>query len=98
MITFKIGQANSAFVTVSERVTISNPFFLWVIQDTQKRIDDQAVIIANTSTVDRFDEFLLSFTLLRGRYKYTIYQKNTNSTTFDDTTPVLEIGLLQADE
>ncbi len=98
MITYKIGQSNSAFVTVSERVTISNPFYLWVIEDTEHRIDDQKAVIANTSTVDRFDEFLLSFTLLRGKYNYTIYQKNTNSTDFDDTTPVLEIGLLKANE
>lgn len=98
MITYIIGQANSAFVTVSERVTISNPFYLWVIEDSQNRIVDQIAIIENTSASDRFDEFLLSFDLKRGRYKYTIYQKNTNDTSFDDTTPVLEIGLLQANE
>lgn len=98
---------NDLVVTVSERITLSSPFYLFVLQSkfnsTEYRYFN-AVNISNNKI--RYDEFLVTETtgasysnaevdLFTGEWDYKIYESVTKTLDPDDTTGViLENGLL----
>lgn len=102
------GQLNEVIVTVSENVTISNPFFLWVFRLRQSPTVMVKCLAVNTSTVTvRYDSFNITDTAnpdnmngeiefgTTGEWEYTVYQKATNDLTIPSDTAILETGIVK---
>ncbi len=87
MVIISKGASNTLIVTVTEKVTINNPFFLIHFKDMITS-QQTSFIITNTSThTERYDEFTFvegsnsAKTLNIGEYVYTIYAQTSNSNT-----------------
>lgn len=79
MLTINKGAANTLYVTATEKVTISSPYFLFVFEHEATN-ESKAFILTNVSThTERYDEFAFTEgsstaqTLQKGRHKYKIY-------------------------
>lgn len=84
-------------MTASERVTIENPFFLWVFTHQLTQEVTAVFLTKQNSTSTRYDLFIIEMPddidLENGEYQYRIYQKATDESTeveLDDV--LLEIG------
>lgn len=92
------GAINYLTVTLTEKVTIANPYFLFVLAGKSNQPLVKLVLSDTSSYTDRYNRF--SFTEgtdltipNAGDYKYTFYQKETDSTTITDDDVVLETGI-----
>lgn len=100
MVIITKGQSNTLIVTVTEKVTITNPFFLIHFKDMITS-HETSFIITNTSThTERYDEFTFTEgsntakTLNVGEYVYTIYAQTSNSNTdIDNADEEVERGI-----
>lgn len=105
MITLQRGQSNTVALTLTEKCTLSNPYFLFVLEnDTSK--DSYYFIATDTSSyTDRYNRFTVTeksspdtlngevYLPLTGSYHYTVYEQSSN-TNLDpaNATGVVEIG------
>lgn len=98
---------NTLIVTVSERITIENPYYLFVLDSKFNKTEQRkfnAVNISNNKI--RYDKFEVTETtspdntnaeveLFTGEWDYTIYESETQTLDINDTTGViLERGLV----
>ena len=107
MIEIQQGETCEVVVTVTEKTTLSNPYFLWVFEPRQAVGGQVVCISANTSTVTvRYDKFTftemvnpdplegeltLSYT---GEWNYTVYQKTgAASLTIPAASNIVETGI-----
>jgi len=101
------GTINDIVVTVSERITLSAPFYLFVLQSKFNKSEFRyfnAVNISNNR--QRYDEFKVTETtgasasnaeveVFTGGWYYSIYESVTQTLDINDTTGIiLENGLL----
>ncbi len=95
MIVYNYGETNQVDVTLTERVTISDPFFLlWLFNKTTDEVVKSFVTDTSLYT-DRYNRFLVSLDLDEGEYLYRFYQKSTDANTDIDGERILEIGELK---
>jgi hypothetical protein len=89
---------NTIFVTLKENVTISNPYYLFVLEGKS----GQAIIKKILTDISEYPNRYQKFTFVEptdidiidaGDYNYTFYQKTSNSTTILSTDVVLERGI-----
>lgn len=94
MIKYQKDTTNTVIVTLTERVTISNPFFLLklIFKDNDSVSDIWLTDISDYPL--RYNEFKMSTSLDLGQYIYNFYQKpNMDNTNLDDAV-FLETGEL----
>ena len=95
MINYEQGEVNTVIVTLTERVTISDPFFL--LEVISKATGDVVkTFVTDTSAYEgRYNEFSVNINLEVGDYIYIFYQKETDENTNTEGERVLETGLLR---
>lgn len=90
-------------VTLNERKTLTNPYYLFVFQNIQTRVD-YPVVINSTSDLsaypDRFNEFQINVvtvfgTVNTGDYNYSAYEQASNSNTDPTGLNLLENGKMK---
>lgn len=97
MINFKKGELNKVIVTLTERVTISNPFFLFSVTSKATKEEVKTFVTDVSSYPARYNEFSVDLDLEKGDYIYNFYQKDTDANTETDGARNLETGLLRVD-
>jgi hypothetical protein len=87
MILITKAQSNIMLVTVTEKVTITNPFYLIHFKDMVTSYETSFLITNTSQHTERYDEFTFTEgstsakTLNIGEYVYTIYAQTSNSNT-----------------
>ena len=94
------GELNTLTVTLTEKVTISNPFYLFVLNGKSNQAPVKKVLTDISNYTYRYNQFQFTegsdITIPNaGQYTYVFYQKSTNSTTIEDTDVILETGLVR---
>lgn len=105
MLVIEKGESKSWYLTLSEKTTISNPYYLFNLTHL---LTDQVVnvILTDISThKERYNQFAVvegtTFTLLTGEYQYKVYAQTSSTNTNPSlANELVETGLLkcQADE
>ena len=106
MVLINKGQANEVIMTLTENVTISNPFFLFVFKLRQSPSNEVKLVAANQSTVTvRYDKFTITDTAtpnslngqgnfeITGEWEYIVYQVTTATLTVPSDSNILERGI-----
>jgi len=98
MITIDLSIENTFALTLSEKVTITSPYFLMVLDGKSGQEQIKWLMTDTSPYPERYN--LFSFTNedeatinYKGDYVYTVYQKATASTTILSTDVVLEVGI-----
>lgn len=85
MIKYLEGASNKVIVTLTERVTISNPFFLLILLSKATQEETSFWLTDTSAYPSRYNEFIMNDTLVVGDYLYNFYQKpNMDNTDLDD--------------
>jgi len=94
MINLVTGEENEITVTVTEKTTIENPYYLFYFRHQQSQVD-AAVILENISThTGRYDTFMYTPELETGTYYYTIYaQESAVNVDPDEADEIVEVGI-----
>lgn len=93
MIKYLQGSTNEVIVTLTERVTISNPFFLLVLLNKSTDVETKIWCTDVSAYPSRYNQFNLSNSLSINDYIYNFYQKpNQDNTDLDDAV-FLETGV-----
>lgn len=94
------GQIQNLIVTVTEKVTISNPFFLIHFKDMLTSYETSFIITNTSQHTERYDLFVFTEgsssakTLNVGEYVYTIYaQTSSTNTNVENADEIVEIGI-----
>ena len=95
MIVYNYGETNRVDVTLTERVTISNPFFLLWLEHKSTEEIIKSFVTDISSYPNRYNRFSVSLDLEEGEYLYRFYQKSTNANTDTDGERILEYGQLR---
>ena len=92
--------SKSWYLTLTEKVTISNPYFLFVFTNRTTSVET-AIILTDVSThIERYNQFDVTegttFTLDAGEYQYQVYAQ-TSSTNTDPSlaNELVESGVLK---
>lgn len=92
--------SKSWYLTLTEKVTISNPYFLFVFTNRTTSVET-AIILTDVSThIKRYNQFDVTegttFTLDAGEYEYQVYAQ-TSSTNTDPSlaNELVESGVLK---
>lgn len=92
--------SKSWYLTLTEKVTISNPYFLFVFTNRTTSVET-AIILTDVSThTERYNQFDVTegttFTLDSGEYEYQVYAQ-TSSTNTDPSlaNELVESGVLK---
>ena len=92
--------SKSWYLTLTEKVTISNPYFLFVFTNRTTSVET-AIILTDVSThIERYNQFDVTegttFTLDAGEYEYQVYAQ-TSSTNTDPSlaNELVESGVLK---
>jgi len=106
MVLINKGEANTVIMTLTERVTISNPYFLFVFRLRQSPSNEVKLLAANESTVTvRYDKFTITDTAtpnalngegnftITGEWEYIVYQVATATLTIPSDSNILERGI-----
>lgn len=100
MIQIVKGESNTMLVTVTEKVTITNPFFLIHFKDMVTSFETSFLITNTSQHTERYDEFTFTEgsssakTLNVGEYVYTIYAQTSNTNTdIDNADEEVERGI-----
>lgn len=95
MIYISKGEVNSIVLTLTEVSTLSNPYYLFVFENEMNTISQPILFTtADISTwKERFNLFLLDepvdVVLVKGQYKYEVYESTIPPTDISDTTGVV---------
>lgn len=95
MIYINKGEVNSIVLTLTEVSTLSNPYYLFVFENEMNTISQPILFTtADISTwKERFNLFLLDepvdVVLVKGQYKYEVYESTIPPTEISDTTGVV---------
>lgn len=95
MIVYNYGATNQVDVTLTERVTISSPFFLLWVEHKASKVVTKSFVTDISSYPNRYNRFSVSLNLAEGDYLYRFYQKDTDANTDTDGERILEIGELK---
>jgi len=104
MLNFTLGNTTQRLVvTLNERKTLTNPYYLFVFQNIQTRVD-YPVVINSTSDLSaypsRFNEFQINVatvfgTVNTGDYNYSVYEQASSSNTDPTGLNLLENGKMK---
>lgn len=103
MIHINKGEENTVVLTLSEKVTLSFPFFLFVFKSDTTKDEVKAVIGDTSSYAYRYNEFVIDEgTLLTlsptGYWHYSVYeQESSTNTDVRLTGNLLEVGKCHVD-
>ena len=95
MIKYKKDEVNEVIVTLQERVTISNPFFLMQLIQKDGNAETKTFVTDISNYPNSYNKFSINLTLDVGDYIYNFYQKDTNANTDTDGERLLETGKLK---
>lgn len=95
MLKINQAQSNQIVVTLTEKQTLSNPYFLFVFTHEQTN-NNSAVILSDTSLYTRrYNEFTFiegtDLNLISGDYEYNVYEQTSDS----NLNPALADNLLE---
>lgn len=104
MILLEKGQSNTVYLTLTERVTLTSPTYLFRFTNSTT-LDEKAFIVADTSTYDyRHNKFTIiesssedllngTVSLTEGTWEYEVYeQSSTTNLDYSASTTLLERG------
>lgn len=92
--------SKSWYLTLSEKVTISNPYFLFVFTNRTTSVET-AIILTDVSThTERYNQFDVTegstFTLDAGEYEYQVYAQTSSTNTNPSlSNELVESGVLK---
>lgn len=92
--------SKSWYLTLSEKVTISNPYFLFVFTNRTTSVETTIILTDVSTHIERYNQFDVTegttFTLDAGEYEYQVYAQ-TSSTNTDPSlaNEIVESGVLK---
>ena len=98
MIKYEKDKVNEVIVTLQERVTISNPFFLMQLISKETKEEVFEFVTDTSSYPNHYNKFSINLTLDIGDYIYNFYQKDTDANTDIENARLLETGKLKVYE
>jgi hypothetical protein len=83
MLKINQGETTKVVVTLTEKQTLSSPFWLFVFVNEQENVPKSVIVSDESLFKDRYNEFSLtdSFTsnLINGDYEYYVYEQTSSS-------------------
>jgi hypothetical protein len=103
MIIINKGSVNTMIVTLLDKVTIANPYYLFVLESKIGEATVKAILTDHSQYPNRYQEFHFNEPDTieigeKGNYTYKFIQKATASTTILDTDIELETGIARVYE
>lgn len=96
MITIQRGAINTIDLTLTELVTLANPYFLFVFTNKLTNEVTKCLLSNISAETERYDRFEINepddAELIPGDYKYQVYEKAVSNLTIPDT-GLLETGI-----
>lgn len=96
MIYINKNSSNRVTLTLNEKRTLANPYYIFVFINTQSKVETVFYMENLSVNKDRYDLFTLvegtTVTLNEGEYTYTVYESETISLISSNWTGVVEIG------
>ena len=101
MLQFTKGQVNSAIVTLTELVSITNPYFLFVLRNNETKVvlkkvfssaDDQSPFINRYNEFDFPADFFDA--AQPGQWKYEVYEQADALNTDETLDTIIEVGIM----
>ena len=85
MISIVKGETKSWYLTLSEKVTIANPYFLFSLIHSQTETTTNIILTDVSTFPERYNKFIViegtTFTLYTGQYKYIVYAQTSSTNT-----------------
>lgn len=86
-------------ITLTELVTITNPFYLFVFTNKQTSEVSKCLLTDSSSYTERYNRFNFTeptdLTLIAGDYVYKVYEKSVANTVIPDEIYLLETGIMR---
>lgn len=98
MIRYSKGEINEVVVTLNERVTIDNPFFLLVLTNKSTEVVTKTFVTDFSLFPNRYNLFRLNLPLATNDFLYEFFQKSSADDTNIEGARLLESGLLKVNE
>ena len=98
MIRYSKDDINEVVVTLMERVTIDNPFFLLVLTNKSSEEVTKTFVTDFSEFPDRYNLFRLNLSLATNDFLYEFYQKSSADDMDLEGARLLESGLLRVNE
>lgn len=100
MLLINRGSVNDIVVTLTEKVTIMNPYYLMVIKGKSNQALVKKVLTDVSTYPTKYNEFIFTEPTdiaipYAGDFTYTFYQVATNTTTIPSDDNILETGILR---
>lgn len=90
-------ESNTLDLTLSEKVTISNPYYLFVFTNKQTNEVSKCLLTDSSAYPERYNRFELvepdDIVLIPGDYIYQVYEKSANNTVIPEAEFLLETGI-----
>lgn len=103
MVTIDKSAVNTFALTLSEKVTITNPYYLMVLRGKSGQDVVKWLMTDTSAYPERYN--LFSFTNgveatidYKGDYVYTVYQKVESNTTIPSDANILEVGICRVSD
>lgn len=98
MINYNKDEINEVVVTLRERVTIDNPFFLLVLTNKSSEEVTKTFVTDLSTEPNRYQKFSVNLTLDTNDYVYDFYQKSSDANMDIEGARLLETGRLRVIE
>lgn len=105
MLQLNKGQANTIVVTVTEKQTLSSPYYLIVFISEGQNVENSCIVTDTSSYTGRYNQFVVTesstesrttgtLSLVEGLHEYRIYEQSSSSNlSSSNATTLLETGL-----
>lgn len=105
MLQLRESQANTITVTVTEKQTLSSPYYLIRFISEGQNVENSCIVTDSSSYPQRFNQFTVTesttenrtagtLTLVEGIHEYRIYEQSSpTNLDWNNSTTLLEIGL-----
>lgn len=96
-----INQATTSVfdITLTELVTLTNPFYLFVFTNKQTNEEHKILLSDSSSYPERYNRFIFTeptdLTLIAGDYIYKVYEKSVANTTIPAEIYMIETGIMR---
>ena len=95
-------QSKSWYLTLTEKVTISNPYFLFSFTNRTTNVVTSVILTDISTHIERYNQFNVTegsnFTLDAGEYMYKIYAQTSSSNTNPSlANELVEEGILKVE-
>ena len=102
MLQINKGEAKNWYLTLSEKVTITNPYYLFIFTNRLTNAETAVILTDISSFKERYSEFAVeegvTFDLDACEHLYQVYEQSSSTNTNPLNATLIEVGILKVTE